>query len=111
MAASEPTRMLDQTEYGNGSLGFRPDCDPRIQACVRPGWFSGAPKIKSDSLRIVVTVGCYGLESCVVTYAPIAVSQTLMCKLTHCNRGQAPSHIVCIPALESGLYSHLERSR
>ena len=30
-------------------------------ACVRPAWFNGAPeiKIKSDSLRIVVTVGCY----------------------------------------------------
>ncbi|WP_218061244.1 hypothetical protein, partial [Pseudomonas sp. 24 E 13] len=32
---------------------------PRIQACVRPAWFNGAPeikiKIKSGSLRIVVT--------------------------------------------------------
>ncbi|WP_206756256.1 hypothetical protein, partial [Pseudomonas fluorescens] len=39
-----------------------PGC-PRIQACVRPAWFNGAPKIKSkikikgDSLRIVVSVG------------------------------------------------------
>ncbi|GLH49014.1 hypothetical protein RS3R2_27000 [Pseudomonas lactis] len=56
---------------GNGHLGFRPDGGspgvlpgyPRIQACVRPAWFNGAPKIKSQiriksgSLRIVVSVG------------------------------------------------------
>ncbi len=34
---------------GNGCLGFRPDGGPRIQACVRPAWFNGAPKIKRKS--------------------------------------------------------------
>ncbi|WP_455831214.1 hypothetical protein, partial [Pseudomonas fluorescens] len=50
-----------------------PGC-PRIQACVRPAWFNGAPeikiksqikiKIKSDSLRIVVRVERY-VDACV----------------------------------------------
>ncbi|WP_218581498.1 hypothetical protein, partial [Pseudomonas sp. L13] len=32
---------------------------PQIPVEFRPAWFNGAPKIKSGSLRIVVTVGSY----------------------------------------------------
>ncbi|MGN7501082.1 hypothetical protein, partial [Pseudomonas lactis] len=52
---------------------------PQIPVEFRPAWFNGAPKIKikikSDSLRIVVTVCCYSPQSCVDTYAAIAVVQ------------------------------------
>jgi hypothetical protein len=34
-------------------------------------------KIKSGSLRIVVTVGCYGLQSCVGTYAAMRPEQAM----------------------------------
>ena len=56
---------------------------PQIPVEFRPAWFDGAPeikkqiKIKSGSLRIVVTVGCYNLQNCVD--AATAVFQELPC--------------------------------
>ncbi len=47
-------------------------------------------QIKSGSLRIVVSVGCYNLQSCVD--AAMAGYQPLMCKLTRRHRRQASSH-------------------
>ncbi|MGY2414593.1 hypothetical protein, partial [Pseudomonas pergaminensis] len=64
--------------HGAGRLNRHP-CrfTPQINIEFRPAWFDGAPKIKSKikikiksgSLRIVVTVDCYKLQRCVDTHA------------------------------------------
>ncbi|MDO4238535.1 hypothetical protein, partial [Pseudomonas sp.] len=43
-------------------LGW-PGCRGHIRPCIQPAWFDGAPeiKIKSGSLRIVVTGGRYSV--------------------------------------------------
>ena len=50
-------------------------------------------QIKSCSLRIVVTVGCYGLQSCIDTYAAIAVGPFADYLLILRHPRQASSHI------------------
>ncbi|WP_206742468.1 hypothetical protein, partial [Pseudomonas lactis] len=57
-------------------------------------------KIKSGSLRIVVTVCCYSLQSCVDTEAAMAANQSVFSGLAHRNRRQASSHFFALRRLQ-----------